>query len=77
MPKSTNGTSVTANPRSAQILRDAAGKQVGVFLDIKTYQHLLRQAEDAFDARLISETLDDEKIPWEVAKAELKRLGKI
>jgi len=77
MSKSTNGTSVPTKAPSAQILRDAVGKQVGVFLDMKTYRKMLQDLEDSYDIQQIQETKNDARHPWSELKKQLQSEGKL
>jgi len=77
MNKSTNGTAAARKPKSAQFIHNDVGEEIGVFLDMKTYRRLLKDLEDAYDARLIQETMGDERIPWKDLKRELQSEGKI
>ncbi len=61
----------------AQVIRGNDGQELGVFLDMNSYRQLLEELEDARDLVLIKETLTDERIPWEQAKEELRRKGKL
>ena len=60
-----------------QFVLDSQGNKIGVFIDIETYERLFRDLEDHYDNKLIDETLDEETVPWEEVKADLRRAGKL
>ena len=62
----------------ARYITDETGKRRGVILDIEEYEHLLEALEDLADLRAADEALreiasgEDELIPWEQAKREIR-----
>ena len=62
----------------ARYIIDETGKRRGVILDIEEYERLLEALEDLADLRAADEALreiasgEDELIPWEQAKREIR-----
>lgn len=54
---------------------DKAGHKIGVFLDIKTYEHLVDELEELEDIRAFDEAraAKDEAIPFKQAVQEIER----
>ena len=54
---------------------DKNGHRIGVFLDIKTYEHLVEELEELEDIRAFDEAkaARDEAIPFERAVREIER----
>jgi PHD/YefM family antitoxin component YafN of YafNO toxin-antitoxin module len=57
---------------------DKKGHKVGVFLDIKTYAHLVEEIEELEDIRAFDEAkaAKDQAIPFEQAIREIERKRK-
>jgi hypothetical protein len=54
---------------------DKEGHKIGVFLDIKTYEHLVDELEELEDIRTFdaAKSAQDEAIPFEQAVQEIER----
>lgn len=54
---------------------DKEGKKIGVFLDIKTYDHLVEELEELEDIRSFDEAkiAKDEAVPFNEAVQEIER----
>ena len=57
---------------------DKEGHKIGVFLDIKTYNHMVEELEELDDIRAFDEAKaeKDEAIPFEHAVREIERKRK-
>jgi len=69
--------SVTELLNSVQIVTDQHGEKKAALLDWAVWEELLTLLEDLEDAEEIEQLLasDEEVIPWEQAKAELRAEG--
>jgi hypothetical protein len=69
--------SVTELLNSVQIVTDQHGEKKAALLDWVVWEELLTLLEDLEDAEEIEQLLasDEEVIPWEQAKAELRAEG--
>lgn len=69
--------SVTELLNSVQIVTDQHGKKKAALLDWAVWEELLTLLEDLEDAEEIEQlrASDEEVIPWEQAKAELRAEG--
>jgi hypothetical protein len=58
---------------------DKDGHKIGVFLDIKSYEHLVDELEELEDIRAFDEakTVKDEAIPFKQAVQEIERERKV
>jgi hypothetical protein len=58
---------------------DKEGHKIGVFLDIKSYEHLVDELEELEDIRAFDEakTAKDEAIPFKQAVQEIERERKL
>ena len=62
---------------SAQFVVDSAGNRKAVQLDLAVWEELVSVLEDLEDAQELAQLrqLDEETIPWEQAKTELRADG--
>jgi hypothetical protein len=60
--------------RNVQFVTDADGKKVAVILPLEDYEEML---EDLHLGRVARESKDDERIPWQQVREELKAEGKL
>ncbi len=60
--------------RNVQFVTDAEGNQVAVILPLEEYEEML---EDLHLGRVARESKDEERIPWQQARAELKAEGRL
>lgn len=58
---------------------DKQGHKIGVFIDIKSYEHLMDELEELDDIRAFDEAkaAKDETIPFNQAVAEIERARKL
>ena len=59
-----------------QVITNAAGEQIGVFLDLESWRKLLKELEELDDVRAFDEAVANpggEPIPLEQAVAEIER----
>ncbi len=63
--------------QSAKYLVDANGKKRAVLVDVQVWEELLTLLEDSEDAEEVRQLRESkpEYVPWEQAKAELRRAG--
>lgn len=63
---------------SENFVIDKKGHKLGVFLDIKTYKHMVDELEELDDIRAFDEAkaVKDEAIPFEKAVREIERKRK-
>ncbi len=60
--------------KNVQFITDAEGHKTAVILPIDEYEELL---EDLHLGRVARATQDEERIPWNVVRAELVQEGKL
>ncbi len=65
-------TGVMAKTLEPEYIVDAKGRKTKVILPVDEYERLL---EDLYDLRTAANVKDEESIPWEEVKQELKRDG--
>jgi len=63
--------------KGVRILRDEATGKRFIQIEFDTIKRHRAELEDLFDVLLAEEAMDDEKISWEMAKAMLKKAGKL
>lgn len=65
---------VSLMSRNVQFVTDADGNKVAVILPLEEYEEML---EDLHLGRVARETKDEERIPWQQVRAELKAEGRL
>lgn len=60
---------------SVKFVVNAQGQPMEVVLDVKAYQRLLDQVEDAADIAYLKQHHHDPRIPYEKVRARLKAAG--
>lgn len=60
--------------RNVQFVTDVDGNKIAVILPLDEYEELL---EDLHLSRVAHESKDEERIPWQQARAELVAEGKL
>ncbi len=63
--------------QNAHFVVDSGGNRTAVVLDYKDWEELITLLEDIEDAEELSRSIDSEEelIPWDQAKAELRAKG--